>query len=315
MAACRDELPGCSSLPFLRSPTLGNETAACRWPLAELCLRSCGECRRVHAARLCTSLADECSWDFCEGDTVSWRRFFTRVVADAPTPGASILSEERPWVAEFPGFLSHAEADEIIRIGTTEGFRREDDLADRIRNVSVTNCDSATCIQQPFIGEVYTRVSRLLGLPARNFESVEFLHYTTGQHYTWHRDEFGWQAAKPDPATVLSGPRVLTMFFYLSDVEEGGETAFAGTRHDSKIADSRFAGKPAPRVLVRPQKGKAILWANMKDAWHEGELASSHTAMPVERGTKWAMTLWVHSHGFRIPELHAGPECWARPQQ
>jgi len=49
-----------------------------------------------------------------------------------------------------------------------------------------------------------------------------------GQHYAWHSDEYSWKASRPDPVAVLSGPRVLTFFMYLSDVEEGGQTAFAG---------------------------------------------------------------------------------------
>ena len=139
------------------------------------------------------------------------------------------------------------------------------------------------------------------------------MHYERGQHYTWHRDEFSWKPTKPDPATVLAGPRVLTVFFYLSTVEEGGETAFAGGAHDSKIDDSRFAGQRlSPRVMVTPIKGKALMWANMKEDWHESEPASSHKAMPVTRGVKWAATLWVHAHGFRIPELYGGRECSVR---
>ena len=308
--ACRDELPGCAALPYLKI-TDNNETA-CRWPHAELCLKTCGMCKQVVAARQCASLVDDCNGEFC-GTSVDWSRFFRRVV-DTQANGARILNEERPWVAELPNFLSDKEADEIRRIGTQEGFRDEDDLSNNIRNVSVTNCDSVNCIREPFIGELYSRVSRLLQLPPRNFESVEFVHYQPGQHYTWHRDEFSWNAKKPDPATVLAGPRILTMFFYLSTVEEGGETAFAGAPHESKLADSRFSGKRlSPRVMVKPVKGKAILWANMRgDDWHESEPGSSHTALPVLRGIKWAATIWVHANGFRIPEQYAGRECSIR---
>ena len=90
--------------------------------------------------------------------------------------------------------------------------------------------------------------------------------------------------------------------------------AFAGAPHESKLADSRFSGKRlSPRVMVKPVKGKAILWANMRgDDWHESEPGSSHTALPVLRGIKWAATIWVHANGFRIPEQYAGRECSIR---
>lgn len=50
---------------------------------------------------------------------------------------------------------------------------------------------------------------------------MEFIDYGPGQHYAWHADEYSWKYPIRDPAAVLSGPRLLTMFHYLSDVEEG----------------------------------------------------------------------------------------------
>ena len=48
---------------------------------------------------------------------------------------------------------------------------------------------------------------------------------------------------------ISPGPRMLTFFLYLSDVEEGGETNFP------------FLG-----VSVKPKKGRALLWPSMMDA-------------------------------------------------
>ena len=45
--------------------------------------------------------------------------------------------------------------------------------------------------------------------------------------------------------------RVLTVFFYLSDVEEGGETAFPNA-----ISEDGGEG-----LLVKPAKGKMVVWA------------------------------------------------------
>ena len=220
----------------------------------------------------------------------------------------------KPCELECVHSLFFRAADTLRQVGMGEGFHEEDEHPHSVRNVSITNCDSISCIRHPFINELYSRMSHLLQLPPRNFEAIEFLHYDKGQHYTWHRDEFGWKATAPDPATVIAGPRVLTTFFYLSTVEEGGETAFAGSAHGTKINDSRFAGKRLqPQVMVKPEKGKVIVWANMQDDWHESEAASSHMALPVRQGIKWAATLWVHAHGFRIPEIYSGATCRVRP--
>ena len=141
-------------------------------------------------------------------------------------------------MVKFPKFLTDDEADEIRRVGYGEGFRDEDDLANTIRNVSVTNCDSANCIRSPFINELSQRMSTLLELPSRNFEPIEFLHYQPGQHYTWHRDEFGWKASRPDPATVLAGPRPHRLFLSLGCGGGGGDRL---CRRAARLENRRLA--------------------------------------------------------------------------
>lgn len=49
------------------------------------------------------------------------------------------------------------------------------------------------------------------------------------------------------------GPRILTFFLYLSDVEEGGETVF-----------------PSLNISVSPKRGRALLWPSTMD--HDLEL-------------------------------------------
>jgi prolyl 4-hydroxylase len=195
--------------------------------------------------------------------------------------------------------LSEQEVDELIRVASTEGYRMEDEHPKHVRDVNVTNCDSIRCMKQPFMMELSRRASELLGLHPNNFESMEFVDYSPGQHYVWHKDEYSWEVPIRDPAAVLSGPRLLTMFYYLSDVEKGGETAFAGPDVTGRTK----------RLVVTPKKGKVILWANMKEDWRFHEPAAMHSALPVLEGRKLAGTLWIHASGFRIPELYAGREC------
>jgi len=163
---CDDELPNCAALPGLFTA----ERDVCRWPMAELCLRTCGECQRVAAAAACMSRIDDCANPFCD-ERVDWSAFFERVVSNQSAHGARLLGSE-PWVAEFPNFLTAAEADEMVRIGLSEGLRDEDEHPNRIRNVSVTNCDSARCMQEPFVNELSRRLSELLQLPSNSFECV-----------------------------------------------------------------------------------------------------------------------------------------------
>lgn len=298
---CRDELgvAACNNLPGLFEA----DGTTCRWPSAELCLSTCGFCPLVESARHCTSLPEEID-ERLRHESMDWAAFFHNITSLSNQErhphlrGARILNSKTPWVAEFPNYLTETEADEVIRLAAVEGYRIEDEYPNHIRDVNVTNCDSIRCMRQPFISELYRRASQLIGLHPNNFESMEFIDYGPGQHYRWHADEYSWKNGQ-DFAAVLSGPRLLTMFYYLSDVEEGGETAFAGPDSSGKTK----------RLAVTPEKGKVILWANMQDDFRKSDSTAVHSALPVRRGRKLAGTLWIHASGFRIPELYAGRDC------
>ena len=94
------------------------------------------------------------------------------------------------------------------------------------------------------------------------------------------------------------------MFFYLSNVTEGGETVFAGEDTSGNTK----------RLAVTPKWGKLILWANMKDEWRVAKPAAVHAAAPVRKGRKYSGTIWIHASGFRVPELYAGRECHSRQE-
>ena len=327
MFGCTDELGSdvCSSkLSELFVWDDNNDEWTCRWPSAELCLSTCGQCPLVTAARQCTSHPNEIDTvrmnnnnnnnnnnndHYPTSEYIDWSAFFTNIThpdMQEKYPhlrGARIISRETPWVAEFPNYLSEREADEVIRIAQIEGYRDEDEHPKHIRDVNVMNCDSINCMRQPIISELYRRASHLLGIHPNNFESMEFINYGPGQHYSWHADEYSWKEPYREDH-VLSGPRILTMFHYLSNVDEGGETAFAGP-------DSTGQTK---RLAVKPKKGKVILWANMKNNWRYSESSAVHSAVPVRKGRKYAGTIWVHVSGFRIPELYAGYDCNPRYQ-
>ena len=301
---CVNELDAVNDNACASLQGLFADDGSCRWPSAELCLSTCGQCPLVVAANKCTSLKGEMDERMID-EHINWSDFFHHITSTEMQEkhehlkGAKILNTESPWVAEFPFYLTETETDELIRIASVEGYRIEDEHPKHIRDVSLTNCDSIQCMQQPFIGELYRRASQLLGFHPNNFEAMEFIDYGPGQHYTWHADEYSWNDSTPDPASVTSGPRMLTMFHYLSDVEEGGETAFAGPDSSGKTK----------RLAVTPKRGKVILWANMKDDWRFNEPAAIHSAIPVRKGRKLAATLWIHASGFRVPELYAGLDC------
>jgi prolyl 4-hydroxylase len=107
----------------------------------------------------------------------------------------------------------------------------------------------------------------------------QVLRYQPGQHYRTHHD-FG-----PSQVKLACGPRILTFFLYLSDVEEGGETAF-----------------PRLNLKVAPKRGKALLWPSVLNGdLTKQDARTYHEALPVVKGLKMAANAWIHLYNFHVP--------------
>jgi len=146
----------------------------------------------------------------------------------------------------------------------------------RNRTSTTSWCNVPSCLNDAAFLRVRERISSLLGVPWRNSEHLQLLRYQEGQFYREHHD----QIAPPDSAW---GPRLYTFFMYLSDVAEGGETAF--TRLN---------------ISVTPRKGRAILWPSvLSNDLRQTDERTFHEALPVVRGTKYAANFWVHLYDFQ----------------
>ena len=208
-------------------------------------------------------------------------RFAPRIVRQPPFA---------PWVAVFDAFLSGAECDRLVDAST--GFARSADKGagfdpfgarEQVVNAGRTSssawCGDA-CEADPLVAGVLRRIAAVTGVPRTHFEHLQVLRYTEGQHYRTHHDM--------DPAEndMAAGPRVLTLFMYLSDVEEGGETSF-------------------PRLGpldVAPRKGRALLWPSVRsDDPGARDERTRHEAKRVLKGVKLAANAWIHAHEFRTP--------------
>ena len=129
-----------------------------------------------------------------------------------------------------------------------------------------------------------TRIEQVSGVPQDNYESLQLLQYEVGQYYKTHHD---MSAAREYP----DGPRILTFFLYLSDVDEGGKTNFPRAGPDGGIK-------------VRPVKGSAVLWPSvLNEDPIEMDQRTYHAALPVIKGNKYAANHWLHSGNFRKAHL------------
>jgi 2OG-Fe(II) oxygenase superfamily len=88
------------------------------------------------------------------------------------------------------------------------------------------------------------------------------------------------------PADRQCGPRILTFFLYLSDVEEGGGTDF-----------------PQLDLTIQPKRGRALLWPSVLDSdpmAKDGRMM--HQALPVLKGVKFAANGWIHMYDYQTPQ-------------
>jgi len=134
-----------------------------------------------------------------------------------------------PWVVTFENFMTEEETDAIINVvtkwerstdtGQTNKYGETGRVLSQGRTSSNAWC-RADCEANPHVRNVMDKIAEVTRIPIENFESFQILRYEIGQQYVMHHD-YGARQRE-----LACGPRILTFFLYLSDVEEGGETSF-----------------------------------------------------------------------------------------
>jgi prolyl 4-hydroxylase len=146
-------------------------------------------------------------------------------------------------------------------------------------------------------------------------EPLQVVHYANrSQHYWSHHDYFEQVASETNLPGVgkmfvfdffvliiwldEGSNRLLTLFLYLNDVEEGGATIFshAGTNGFSVNEIRHSQLKDCSRGLkIAPKKGKAALWYNLKEPIMRGsvDLTTRHGGCPPLVGEKWGANRWI----------------------
>lgn len=128
--------------------------------------------------------------------------------------------------------------------------------------------------KDPLLMKIAKRVSDKVKIPIENQEKLQILHYDPGQFYKKHYDACIDNTKNCKDDFKRRGPRDITTFIYLNDVNEGGETAFNNVG-----------------IKVRPKKGTAIFWRNLDNTKTQRHPCSLHQALPP-KGEKWALTVW-----------------------
>jgi len=151
-----------------------------------------------------------------------------------------------PWIVAFENFLTDIEINALLisvdkwersrDSGVINAFGEVERIVSQNRTSSNAWCDDI-CATNPAVKSIIRKIEEITLIPSTNFEHFQVLKYEIGQKYLPHHDMLS------QPKGLLCGPRILTFFLYLSDVEEGGETTF-----------------PILDIQVKPKKGRALLW-------------------------------------------------------
>ena len=204
--------------------------------------------------------------------------------------GVNIVSRD-PWIVTFDNFMTDNEVNSLI--STVEGtWERSTDTGKvneygetgRVLSESRTSSNAwcrYNCENDPNVKSITKKIEEITRVPRSNYESFQVLRYEIGQKYNAHHD------MSPRQVSLACGPRILTFFLYLSDVEEGGETAFPGLN-----------------IAIKPKKGSALLWPSTQDSNPElMDSRTTHEARAVIKGQKYAANTWIHLYNFEVPNL------------
>ena len=194
-----------------------------------------------------------------------------------------------PWVITFDNFLTPEECKHLINLGYKSDYERSEDVGDlkpdgtfdSVKSDTRTSenawcSDKNNCRTDPVVMSIHDRIARVTGIPAANSEDLQLLKYETGQFYRQHHDYIEFQRDR------RCGPRILTFFLYLSDVEEGGGTHF-----------------PILNITVYPKVGRALLWPSILDnSPLDKDPVTDHEAQDVIKGLKFGANAWLHTYDY-----------------
>jgi len=201
---------------------------------------------------------------------------------------------DRPWIITLDNFLTDKECDSMIQHGFDVGYKRSEDVGAQKFDGTVDSTKSKGrtsenawcttrngCREDVVPKRILDRMSNIMGIPPQNSEDLQILKYEVGQFYNTHHDYI------PHQKTRQCGPRILTFFLYLSDVEAGGGTDF-----------------PDLGVTVTPKKGRAVLWPSVYNSEPiNADMRMRHQALPVNAGLKFGANAWIHMFDYQAPQL------------
>ncbi|KAK1933596.1 putative prolyl 4-hydroxylase 3 [Phytophthora citrophthora] len=204
-----------------------------------------------------------------------------------------------PLVFSVEEFLRDEEIDVILELSMPHLAPSGVTLQDGHENRPSTDWRTSTTYwldssSHSVVQDIDKRTADLVKVPLSHQESVQVLRYERTQHYDQHLDYFSVDHHQHSPDVLEQieygyKNRMITVFWYMSDVAKGGHTNF-----------SRAGGLPHPPsnkgcpqgISVAPKKRKVVVFYSMLPNG-KGDPMSLHAGCPVEEGIKLSGNKWV----------------------
>jgi prolyl 4-hydroxylase len=176
-----------------------------------------------------------------------------------------------PEISLYAGLFTAAECDHLLAVAAP-GYRPTTIVDPQGHEVPhpLRTSEGAPLhwlIEDPAVHALARRLAAVSGTDYHQGEPLIILRYRPGQQYHRHHD------ALPG----LENQRIKTALVYLGDDYQGGETEF-------------------PRIgfKLRGNKGDVLVFRNV-DENGQVDTLSEHAGLPVESGTKYLASRWIHA--------------------
>jgi prolyl 4-hydroxylase len=195
-----------------------------------------------------------------------------------------LFEMHNPRIIVFGGFMTDDECDQIIEIARSR-LERSTVVADTnaegnvLSDIRTSYGTFLTRGEFDVCNRIDARAQALVNWPTDFTEDLQVLHYKKGAEYKAHQDFFDAPDGPWTPALTRGGNRCGTLLTYLNTPTRGGGTLF-----------------PDVPLEVRARKGLAVYFSYpVADA----SSRTTHAALPVIEGEKWAAVKWFRQGPHR----------------
>ena len=189
----------------------------------------------------------------------------------------AVSHSSETWIITIDDVIDKEDCDNIIENINTDKWSPSlaGDGKLPARTSSTYWCESSSCRENT--KKLREWVNDKMKISDEYAEPLQILRYNKEEYYKPHHDQ-------NSPRSSAWGPRVYTVFFYLSDVEKGGETNF-----------------PTVNVTIKPKKGSVLIWSNiLNEDVNKRDEKTFHQSLPVIKGTKFSANYWIHLYPYKL---------------